>query len=600
MQDPPGTIARPRELFFVCAAAVALTILMTWPLATGLGHLGRTLGTDADGQYSIWNVAWVARTLVADPLAVFDANIFYPHRTTLAYSEANLLEGALGVPVYWLTRNPWLTLNLVVLFAFASSYVCAYLLMRYLTDDPRVASVGAILYAFCPYALSHLSHIQLLMTGGIPLSLLMLHRIADHVDFRLKAEATDRAAEGMDRTPAAAAAAGASSSVPVASAFRRKIVLHGVALGLALAAQALSCAYYGIYGGLMVGYVTLLLAATRRLWTSSLYWTAVGTAFVTSVLIVLPFFLPYLRVQEETGFRRTLDDARQNSAGLNFYLASAARSHAWLLEIARHYGPAREVLFPGVLAIVLGAAGVVLAARRGRPDDSRRREREAALIYGSLATIAFWASLGPAAGLYRVLFHLPAFSFLRAPSRFGLVVVFGLSVLAAIALRHLFDIVPARWRNLVAALAVAAAIADITVIPIRWYDAPEIPSPYIELTRRPRAPVAEFPFYGERIAFPLHAHYMLFSTSHWMPLVNGYSDVIPLDFRQAAAVLDSFPSNDVFAVLARHRVRYITVHWDMFGPREDEIRRRLAPYAANLMTLASDDRMTLYEVVRYP
>ena len=85
-----------------------------------------------------------------------------------------------------------------------------------------------------------------------------------------------------------------------------------------------------------------------------------------------------------------------------------------------------------------------------------------------------------------------------------------------------------------------------------------------------------------------------------MPLVNGYSDVIPLDFRQAATVLDSFPSNDVFTVLAHHRVRYITVHWDLFGPRQDEIRRRLAPYAVNLMTLASDDRMTLYEVVKYP
>jgi hypothetical protein len=56
----------------------------------------------------------------------------------------------------------------------------------------------------------------------------------------------------------------------------------------------------------------------------------------------------------------------------------------------------------------------------------------------------------------------------------------------------------------------------------------------------------------------------------------------------------------VFTVLAHHRVRYITVHWDLFGPRENEIRRRLAPYAANLMTLASDDRMTLYEVVTYP
>ena len=597
MQDPPGIIARPRELLFVCAAAVALAILMTWPLATGLGHMGRTLSTDGDGQYSIWNVAWVARTLVADPIHLFDANIFFPHRTTLAYSEANLLEGALGVPVYWLTRNPLLTLNVVLLFAFASAYVCAYLFLRYITGDRRAAAVAAILYAFCPYVLSHLSHIQLLMTGGIPLSLLMLHRVVDLVDFRLKAEARDQTADALDRT---AEATDPIISIPVASAFRRKITSHGVALGLALAAQALSCAYYGIYAGLMVGYATLIFATTRRLWKSSPYWLAIAAAFVTSIAIVLPFFLPYLRVQDETGFRRTLDDALKNSATLNIYLASAARSHAWLLAIARRYGPVREVLFPGVLALVLGAAGLVLAARGGRRDHARWREREAALLYGSLAAIAFWASFGPAAGLYRVLFHLPTFSLLRAPARFGLVVVFGLTVLAAIALRHLFDAIPGRGRNLAAAVACAAAIADVTVIPIRWYRAPDVPSPYAELARRPRGPVAEFPFYGERKAFPLHTQYMLFSTLHWMPLVNGYSDVIPRDFREAAVVLDSFPSSDVFKVLARYRVRYIAVHWDMFGPRQDEIRRRLTPYAANLMMLASDDRMTLYEVIRYP
>jgi len=167
-------------------------------------------------------------------------------------------------------------------------------------------------------------------------------------------------------------------------------------------------------------------------------------------------------------------------------------------------------------------------------------------------------------------------------------------------MRALFTAVPDRRRNLAAALAGVVAVGELTLMPIRWYRAPVIPAPYSVLAASPRGPVAEFPFYGERIAFPLHAQYMLFSTSHWMPLVNGYSDVIPLDFRNAAIVLDSFPSNDAFIVLARHRVRYITVHWDMFGPRQAEIHQRLERYSANLRTLSSDDRMTLYEVVKYP
>ena len=95
----------------------------------------------------------------------------------------------------------------------------------------------------------------------------------------------------------------------------------------------------------------------------------------------------------------------------------------------------------------------------------------------------------------------------------------------------------------------------------------------------PRGAVAEFPFYGERVAYPLHAQYMVLSTSHWMPLVNGYSDYIPPDFREAAFVLDSFPSNDTFAVLEKHRVRYVGIHWDMYGPRAEDVREKLKDFA---------------------
>jgi hypothetical protein len=85
-----------------------------------------------------------------------------------------------------------------------------------------------------------------------------------------------------------------------------------------------------------------------------------------------------------------------------------------------------------------------------------------------------------------------------------------------------------------------------------------------------------------------------------MPMMNGYSDVIPIDFRESAAVLASFPSNAAFHVLAMHRVRYLTIHWDMFGARQEEIRRRLEPFLRHLRPLGSDERMTLYEVVSFP
>jgi len=557
MRTPADTIASGREFFVASAIGVVLAIAMTWPLVTGIGHLGRTRAVDADGEFSIWNVAWVARTIVADPFHLFDANIYSPHKRTLAYSEANLVEGTIAVPVYWGTKNPWATLNVVMLFAFASAYVCTYLLLRYLSGDARAAALGAVMFGFCPFVFAHLSHIQLLMTGGVPLALLLLHRTAD--------------APSVGR---------------------------GVALGATLAVQALACAYYGIFAGLAIGYAALLIAARRRLWRSATYWRAVEVAALTAIVIVAPVFAVFLRVRAETGFGRTLDEAARWAANPQSYLASAAHAHGWLLEFTNtHFNHWTEVLFPGVSAIVLGFLGMIVAVRAPASED---RVRETGLLYGTLAVLAFWASLGPSAGLYRLLYFLPTFSFLRAPARIGLIVVLCLSVFASLAIaRGLRGLRERRAWLAIGALG-AAVLADTFVAPLPLAEAPVLPRPYSVLAKLPRAVFAEFPFYGERVAYPLHAQYMLFSTSHWMPLVNGYSDVIPDDFRPTAVILDSFPSRDAFGVLAQNRVRYIGIHWDMFVNRAGEIRERLKPFAAHLRVLASDDRMTLYEIVSFP
>ena len=166
-----------RELGLVLLASTILTAALTYPTAFKLGQVGRV--DNGDGKLSIWNVAWVARTLVADPLHVFDANIFYPHRGTLAYSENNLGAGALAVPVYWATKNPYAAHNFAMLLAFVLSASGMYYLVRHLTADRRAASVSAIGFAFCPFVFAHTAHIQLLMTAGLPFSLLAFHRMAD-------------------------------------------------------------------------------------------------------------------------------------------------------------------------------------------------------------------------------------------------------------------------------------------------------------------------------------------------------------------------------------------------------------------------------------
>ena len=544
------------RVLLAAAGALLATLVMTWPLAAGFDSLGKVRSTDADGMYAVWNVTWVARTLTSAPAQLFDANIFHPHRLALAFSELNLVAGVVGIPAWLATRSPYATYNSALVFAFASSAVGAWLLARRLSGSGAAAAVAGAVFAFCPYFFAHTSHIQLLMGGGIPLAMLLLHRVAD------------------DPGPG-----------------------RGAALGLGLAVQALACAYYGILAGLMVGYAALFLAVSRGRWRERAYWTTLGAGALVSVACVLPFFLPFLEVQAG-GFHRTLDESRRYSASLAGYLASPAHAHAPVLEFSARFGRWTEVLFPGFVALALGLWGAAAAVRRPRAGGSTGAgDRETVALYGSLALLVLWASFGPAAGLYTVLFKaVPLFSFLRAPSRFGIVLPLILGLFAALALARLAP----RRRLAASAVAGALALAELNVLPFPWARAPEPRAPYRLLAQLPRGPVAEFPFYGERVAFHLHTQYMLFSTAHWQPLLNGYSDHIPPEFRRAATVLDSFPSRDAFDVLRRYRTRYITIHWDMFGPRAPEIRERLRPFHASLRELAASDTTTLYEIVSFP
>ena len=88
------------------------------------------LAIAADTDLFIWSLAWDAHALVTQPLALFDANIYYPQARTLAYSE-NLLGGAMfSAPVWWVTGNPVLAMNVA---ALASCVLCgagAWLLAR--------------------------------------------------------------------------------------------------------------------------------------------------------------------------------------------------------------------------------------------------------------------------------------------------------------------------------------------------------------------------------------------------------------------------------------------------------------------------------------
>ena len=548
------------EAAAVLFGALLLTAALTYPLIPKIDRVGR-LNTD-DGRLSIWNVAWVADALILYPSKLFDANIFYPAKRTLAFSEANIGAGVVALPAWGLTGNPYLAHNSVVVFAFVMAAAGAYYLVRYLSGSREAAAVAAVLFAFCPFIFARTAHIQLLMSFGLPFSMLAFHRLVD-----------------------------------------RPTALRAVALGLVLWVQALSCAYYGIFAALMVGLGTLFFAVVRGWWRSVRYWSLMALAAVVALGLTAPFFLPYLHVQQD-GFARTLDDARTYSANITSYLASSAWAHRWWLPAIEGF---TEVLFPGILLTTFALAGAwrTLGRRASASATSTlhapQLARDVAAFYGLVALLAFWASFGPDAGLYTVFFDVvPVFAFLRAPARMGLMVALALTVLASGLLGPWLRSRPrpAVWT---AALVLLAAL-ELNGAPLTALrEAPPVPEAYRALARLPRGPVAEFPYYYQRSDFPRHAGYMLGSTVHWQPLINGYSDHIPAEWRATVLPLSSFPTRESFGILGRIGARYVVFHLRGYDRRSRErLLERLQDYQRFLRPLVQQDDVWLYEIVDWP
>lgn len=109
------------------------------------------------------------------------------------------------------------------------------------------------------------------------------------------------------------------------------------------------------------------------------------------------------------------------------------------------------------------------------------------------------------------------------------------------------------------------------------------------------------PFFYRRQDFPRHTLYMLNSTYHWQPLINGYSDIIPADFREMVIPVSRFPSRESFAILRRLGARYAVFHMNLYEP----LNRRwalegLEEFAPYLRLIARDGDVWLYEIVGWP
>jgi len=337
-----------------------ITLLMTWPLATGLA---RDIPWDlGDSVLNCWILQWGAdhwlRFLGGDLGAFrgyFNANIFYPEPLTIAYSEHMTAQVVQILPVYALTHNIVLAYNLLFLSTFVLSGLGAYLLVRELTGSARAGFVAGLLYAFAPYRIGEFSHLQVLSSQWMPFALYAFRRYFES---------------------------------------RRLWSLAGAAL--ALVAQNLSCGYFLVYFAPFVAAYVIYEIASRGRWRDVRMWGELGAAAVAVAAVTVPLLLPYMALRERGFGPRPFEEVTHYSADVYSYLTAHGAQFFWG-AIMRAFPKSEGDLFPSVVPVLLAVIGVVAHARvtwavtRSRGADPAPPLWRRALIYGAAAVLAWQA-----------------------------------------------------------------------------------------------------------------------------------------------------------------------------------------------------------------
>lgn len=462
-----------------------------------------------DPLFSMWRIAWVQHQIIADPAHLFDANIFYPLRATLTYSDAMILPALAAAPLSWIGVHPIVAYNILLLASFVLTGFAMYLLVRALDWGGMAAWVGAVAFMLSSFRLNHFSHLELQMEMWMPLVLLGVVRLLQ--------------------------------------TGQRKYV---AGIAGALAAQWYSSMYFGLF---LTLYAVVFGAVLVFAWKVPLRRVALtAAAFVLAGVAVMPLAWAYVQSEPARG-ERQVRSIREFSATPSDYLRPPPATPAYRGFLL----PSRQgerALFPGVVPLLL------LVVSLWPPLSAFR------VAFFVAGLVAFDGSTGLHGVLYPLLYKV-AFPFhsIRVPARFGALVLISTAALAGYgASRLLSRLSDQRARMICAALITAGLMVDgwprYGTVPV-WKSPPSI---YQSLPAS--AVLFEFPVHGEPARFVENLPYMYFSMWHWRPMVNGYSGFNPATYAELLEGTREFPDPPALDYLRRLGVTHVTVHcamWDL-------------------------------------
>jgi hypothetical protein len=497
---------RHRHAVLAGLGLLGATLVFTWPIPARLAtHLA---GGAGDNFIFYWNLWWFREALWHAPQWPFATHLlFHPQGASLAYHTTTLLSTVPGLVLGLALPLP-VAFNVMVLGCFFFAGAAMYALAREVLSNGGggdattgvLAFFAALAYAFAPFHMAHVGHLNILNVGVVPL--------AAWAFLRLEA---------------------------------RPSVRRALVLGACLAAAALADGYHAWAATLLV--VTLAVMAWRRRGDPQGSRPARPSATRLAAIVAgsfaalaWPVWVPMLQYGA-----RALQDIQ--AGGANDYVADLAAWvlpspfhplwNIWLEHLYSHLSGnlAESVVFPTFTVWALAIVGW----RRG--GSAARRWLWVAVVFGMLSLGPFLHVGGRDAiemgggrflrlPLPKVLLdQLPLLSGARGASRFASVVQMAFVLAATLGLAHWVrgGRVPARAaapRRARFAIAFACLCFECAAWPLPTTRI-DIPAAYIALAADARlqgkpGALLEIP--------PVHAGdkvYQLYQTVHGLPLLGG-------------------------------------------------------------------------------
>jgi hypothetical protein len=551
---------------------VLLAVLTTWPLVL---HLPSRISPDlGDPVRTAWEVAWVGHAMLNSPLHLFDANTFYPHPLSLAFSDSLLGYGPAAFfgsgTVAALVRY-----NLLFLFAWSLCFFGAYLLARELGLRRLGGAAAGIAFAYAPYRVTEAGHLHVISSGGLALALFLLIR-------------------GYRRSSGRLVFAGW-----LVSAWQ---VSLGFTLGLQyvylLAILALLVLAYWWRGRLFPGAAWQRTSAAapsaaapsaaapqapeppadatddpaakraittqrgplipRRLLAVSL----IGVALCGLVSIYQA--RPYLKISHDyPTAKRTLKEVKNYSSGPAALLSASSENRVWGAATsgmrAKVHSKNEDVFFPGGLILVLALLG--LAGVGGSVYTRNLRLGLAAGAF-SCSILAMGLGLTGAGYPYRLLFnYAPGWNGVRVPGRVFTLGTLFYALLAAAGAQQLVRLIGpwARRRSLHAAPAV---VGVVMLIGLLGEGAGHLAHPVVPQPQKGeiglRGPLLDLPTDG-----PADRVWQYFSTNGFYKIPTGNStfDIPAVDDLRGG--MSGFPDRASIEKLRYYGIRTVVLHLKM-------------------------------------